>query len=154
MKNYALASGCVRSAAAGMFADVLLSAGVNSSMINSHQTVTLEHNLIFAANLHSSPPATTSIGTVMATAGSQTHNTPRVRSTCVSRVRTCPQAHNAMTLQIFNFNDQFPKLVIRNIYIVNICLSAHSELPGIIYSRSSPGPGHFSLDMGYLSYVC
>ena len=30
----------------------------------------------------------------------------------------------------------------------------HSELPGIIYSRSSPGPGHFSLDMGYLSYVC
>ena len=32
--------------------------------------------------------------------------------------------------------------------------TTHSELPGIIYSRSSPGPGHFSLDMGYLSYVC
>ena len=30
----------------------------------------------------------------------------------------------------------------------------HSELAGIIYSWSSPGPGHFSLDMGYLSYVC
>ena len=29
----------------------------------------------------------------------------------------------------------------------------HSELPGIIHSRSGRGPGHFSLDMVYFSYV-